>query len=531
MRQFETTTSPVSAVPHKVPSLLPLALSLLLVQFSCSAQAQASSSTTPATRSLSLRDSIQLALEHNLNLQIERYSPQIALFALESSYAYFDPVFEMNGGENFNRVPSGFNPRYHLEGEPTETQRDVFRSGLSGRGTAGLKYDFSAGLSSINGTYPPFFERRLNQFVTLQNPQEYATDVRLTIDQPLLKDFWTDADRTQIKINKRNLKISQLGFKAQLMDTVKRVQDAYYDLVLARELVAVQEDALALVTHLLQEERDRLQIGVTTPLDEKQAESQIAVAHTDLLSAQNQATIAEDGLKNLLTDDFAQWQAVSFQPSERPLALPEAFDLFASWRDALELRPDFNQMKEEVEKQNIILKFRRNQMFPSLDLVASAGLSGLATNLSGSAESLKNADNPNWSAGAVFRIPLTLRAERNNYKAAKASQQQALLRLKRLEQDIMVQVNGLVKIAQRNFDRIDSARQARQFAAAALEAEQIKLANGRSTSFVVLELQNKLTRARSTEIQSLTEYNKALADLHFAEGTILERAHVELNVE
>jgi len=45
------------------------------------------------------------------------------------------------------------------------------------------------------------------------------------------------------------------------------------------------------------------------------------------------------------------------------------------------------------------------------------------------------------------------------------------------------------------------SRQARDFAEAALEAEQQKLESGKSTTFVVLELQTKLTRARSVEIQ------------------------------
>jgi outer membrane protein TolC len=105
-------------------------------------------------------------------------------------------------------------------------------------------------------------------------------------------------------------------------------------------------------------------------------------------------------------------------------------------------------------------------------------------------------------------------------------QQQALLRLKQLEQDVVLQINDAVKLAQRNYDRVGSARQAREFAEAAQEAEQQKLESGKSTTFVVLELQNKLTKARSAEIQTLADYNKSLAEVYFREGTTLERNRI-----
>ena len=104
----------------------------------------------------------------------------------------------------------------------------------------------------------------------------------------------------------------------------------------------------------------------------------------------------------------------------------------------------------DLEKQNIILRFRKNQLFPTLDLVASAALSGLETNFSSSIAQIRDADNPRWAGGVVFSIPLTFRAERNNYKAAHAAKSQALFRLKKLEQDILVQINNAVELAQRN---------------------------------------------------------------------------------
>jgi outer membrane protein TolC len=206
--------------------------------------------------------------------------------------------------------------------------------------------------------------------------------------------------------------------------------------------------------------------------------------------------------------------------------MPESFNLTDSYESGLKNRPDFNKLKQELEKQKIILKFHHNQLFPSLDLIGTLGWSGLDTNFEAAVQQVRGGDNPRWGGGVIFTVPLTLRAERSSYNAAKAAQTQAVLRLKQLEQEILLQIDDAVKLGQRNYERVLSARQAREFAEAALEAEQQKLESGKSTTFVVFELQSKLTRARSAEIEALADYNKSLVELHFREGSTLQRNRI-----
>ena len=78
---------------------------------------------------------------------------------------------------------------------------------------------------------------------------------------------------------------------------------------------------------------------------------------------------------------------------------------------------------------------------------------------------------------------------------------------------------------------MDAARRAADFARQALEAEERKLAGGASTLFFVLQLQTDLASARTTEVRALAEYNQARAQLHFAEGSILDRHQLTLIAE
>ena len=489
---------------------------------------RAAENTNATTRALSLQEAVRLALEHNLGIQIERFAPQIAQFNLEGAYGYYDPVFKSRAGYASDRAPGVLNPRYDVIAPPSESSGEALSSGLAGYLPTGLRYNLSAELAQTNRAFPQINRGR---YFTFPTRDQYRTELNLELSQPLLRNFWIDSPRTQIKISRLQVKISKLGLELFVMETVRKVQETYYDLAVARENVKVQEKALELAQRLLDDNKERLKIGVMAPLDEKQAQAQLATAQTDLFSAQNHITLVEGALKNLLTDEYRSWHDVVIEPSDQLLAIPESFNLSESWQNGLKLRPDFNQLKEELEKQNVILKFRHNQLFPSLDLVGSLGWSGLDTNLNHSVEQVARGDNPRWGAGIVLSIPLTLRAERSNYKVAKATQAQGLLRLKQLEQEIVLQIDDAVKLARRNYDRVASARQAREFAEAALDAEQQKLEGGKSTTFVVLELQGKLTRARSVEVQALADYNKSLAELCFREGTILERNRIVVEMK
>ena len=120
---------------------------------------------------------------------------------------------------------------------------------------------------------------------------------------------------------------------------------------------------------------------------------------------------------------------------------------------------------------------------------------------------------------------------RNNYKAAQATKAQMALQLKQLEQTVLVRIENAIAVATTSFERVKATKNASDFAEAALDAEQKKLQNGKSTSFQVLQLQRDLTAARSAEIRALADYNIALTQLALNEGTTLERRKITLDVK
>jgi outer membrane protein TolC len=93
----------------------------------------------------------------------------------------------------------------------------------------------------------------------------------------------------------------------------------------------------------------------------------------------------------------------------------------------------------------------------------------------------------------------------------------------------MTQVEDTGNLVETSFRRVGSTRKAREYAQLALGNEESKLQNGQSTSFLVLEFQRRLTAARSAELRSLADHNRARAQLALSEGTTLERNNIILN--
>ena len=110
--------------------------------------------------------------------------------------------------------------------------------------------------------------------------------------------------------------------------------------------------------------------------------------------------------------------------------------------------------------------------------------------------------------------------ERAQYRRQKAAKAQSQVILKQNEQNIMVDIENAVTAVQISFQQVSATRQEREFAEAALGAEEKKLEVGKS-SFIVLQLQRDLTTARSNEINALTSYNLNIANLAYLEGRTL----------
>jgi HAE1 family hydrophobic/amphiphilic exporter-1 len=487
-----------------------------------------------ASREMSLQDCIQEALQHNFDLQIQRYTPQLSLYNLRADYGGYDPTFNISGLHDWNSGPlqtNGFTTTTltstnfaFFPREPLD--KNIFNSDIGGSTPWGLNYDFVANLEQDYGT---IYSGTTNQ-VSSFNRNTYGS-IEADLTQHLLKNFWIDSTRLTIRVAKNRLKYSEQSLRQQFITTVTAVENAYYELIYALENVKVQQEALELAQTQLDQDNQRVQIGTLAILDVQQDEAQVAQSRANLIAAQYTLVTDQNTLKNLLTDQYSRWHDTDIQPEATLTAPPQSFDLQESWKKGMSGRPDLVQARLDVERQGIQLKFDRNQLFPSLDLVGTYGYNGGSRDYDGTFDEIGRGDQPYYSYGVKLSLPLSNVSARNNLKADKVSEKQLLLTLKQLEQTIMVEIDNAIKRAQSAYQSVDATRQARVYAEAALDAEQKKYAVGKSTTFTVLQLQNTLTADRGLEIRALANYNEALVNLAAQEGSTLERDKIDIQAK
>jgi len=287
---------------------------------------------------------------------------------------------------------------------------------------------------------------------------------------------------------------------------------------------------------LLDENRKRAAVGFLAQLEVTQAEAGVAEREEAVILAERAIEERETALKRLISQDVSELDGVSLLPVDFPVAQMVVLDKARSIRTALEERPDFLAVKEELDRQHIAVNFTRNQLWPQIDLQGGYGLNarnGAMTNtvgasFSGLIDDVARADHPFWSVGVVVTVPIGNRQARSDYESAKLRAEQAVVTLKRLEQDIIVEVENAVGQVRTNLKRLDATRAATRLAEESLKAEEAKLREGISTSFLVLQARTELAAVRSAEIRARADYNKSLVDLARVEGATLQKHNITL---
>lgn len=463
-----------------------------------------------------MQDCIAEALKHNFDVRVERYVPIEAKLQLESAYAGYDPSLNLGGQHAFNESGGGYLSGLVLPA--TISDENTFNSSLGGTLPTGTKYSLSGNIAETYGSTggSPF--------------DQTSGSFGVSVDQPLLKNLWIDSTRLAISAAKNQVKYSLQGLRQQLITTVSAVENAYYELIYARENLTVENEALDLAQTQLDQDRQRVEVGSLAPLDVQQDEAQVAQSRASVIAAEFTLQTDDNTLKNLITDNYVTWQRVEVKPTATLEAVRQLFDVQDSWSKGMASRPDLLQAKVTLEQQGIQLKYDYNQIFPQLDLQASYGFNGNGREYSDALGQMNEGSRPYYTYGGQLTMPLANLAARSTYKSDKAVEQQDLLRLKQLEQNVMVEIDNAVKQAQSAWESVDATKQARVYAEAALDAEQKKYSVGKSTTFTVLQLQNNLTTARSAEIRALANYQEALTNLAQQEGSTLERRNVDLTV-
>lgn len=475
---------------------------------------------------LSLDEAIAIALERNLDLLVQRYDYRDSELGIVGNQGIFD--LRLNGTLF---AQDRQNPTFsEIQSSQSESQSL----------TAGLAQLFSTGADlSVS-----WFNGRAEDNRSLINPT-FSSSLNFQLDQPLLQNFGSLPTRRGIRLARLDNDISLEQLELQASFTILDVENAYWNLIDAREQLVVAREALALAQELHERNKIEVEVGTRAPLELVQSEATIALREEEIIQAETTLGDAEDELRRLLNLPPDLW-TTPIEPTTEAEIPTVAIDLEESIETAMAERPELASQRLLVERAEVDAAFFHNQKLPGLDLQIRYGSAGTVgrgelrdpvtgeiedvfeDNLGDAIEQVANRDFTTWSAQLVFSYPLQNRAGKANSASADVNLDRTEVQLAALEQDILAEVRSAVRQVNSAAQQIQSARVSRRLQERNLEAEQKRYENGMSTSFQVTEIQEDLTQARSREVSALTRYRTALAAYYQAVGKLLDESGVSL---
>lgn len=532
---------------------------------------------------LSLQDAIALALENNLDIELQRYGPRLArtdILRAEAGSAIRGVSTAVAGATGASSavgaVTTGTGART-MNLEPTLTfnynwlhqttpQTSSFVTGTNSLQTESTTANFGLQKAFTTGTMVNFGWN--NSFVSNNsgrsdfNPSKSA-NFNLSVTQPLLDGFGRAVNTRNIRVARNNLQVSDLVFRQQVMTTVATVINLYWDLVSYNQNVRVQRQAVALAQKLLEDNRKQVEIGTLAPIEIVRAEAQVASSQQSLTIAETQLLQQETVLKNVLSRTgvasplLAEARVVPTDQIRVPAteSIEPIQDLVAK---AMENRPELAQTRVQMENAKIGLAGTKSALRPTLDLVGTLQNNGLAGQVNtlpvpsvipGAPPTPRNPNAvdpyflggygtalaqmlrrnfPNYSLGFQLNVPLGNKVAEADMIRDQLSIRQQEIRQQQLINQIRLDVTNALIAVQQARAQYEAATKTRVFQEQTLAAEEKKYALGASTIFFVIQAQRDLAQAQSQEVSALSAYSRAKVALDQATGRTLETYNIEI---
>ena len=347
--------------------------------------------------SISLQDAVDLALQNNLAIVIERYIPWVAeasiLHTLSGGGPTSGPVSALGTIPALNFDPQ-FTSTFSLD------QRTIpANNGLTaGTGTGtGILSQLNTHTTTGDLAYTQGFHTGTSFSATFNNVRGSSSSANaffspfvqsnfvFVASQQLLNGFGLLANEHFIRIAKVNKSIADQTLIQQVITSITAVGNAYWELVFARGSVDVARQEIALADKTYSDNKKQVDVGTLAPLEIVQAEAQLATAQQSLIVAQTTVLQDQLTLMNLIAKNpnSPVLRNVEIIPTDTADVAPpevEKISLDDLIKEATTKRPDVLQAGLQINGDDINVRATKNALLPILTLNGEYATEGLAGN-------------------------------------------------------------------------------------------------------------------------------------------------------
>jgi len=297
--------------------------------------------------------------------------------------------------------------------------------------------------------------------------------------------------------------------------TIAIVKTQFYQVIVNRELIVVQEESVNLLESQLKDQQNRFEAGTVPRFNVLQAQVQLYNQIPQLIAARNSYRISLLQLAKTLGLDFnpARGIAAPLRVSGDLVYIPRKIDLLAAIEEGKRNRP--------------FLKQQRANVLNAIEQVHVAIGSWLPNvNANGGGEWLSNQFNSSFgdvSKGWLTTVTGSWPIWDSGMAWGKIQQQRALLSEQEITYDddvrqVELEIQQAASNLAQNRELIQATEKNQETAEEAVRLAKARLDAGAGTQLDVLNAQVQLTTAQSTYLQALFGYNQSLAEFDRVTG-------------
>jgi outer membrane protein len=374
-----------------------------------------------------------------------------------------------------------------------------------------------------------------------------SSNLNANFSQPLLRNRGSYLTKLPISIARSRLRASEYSLQNQVLQLVSNAENAYWDVVLARENVKVQEQALALADTSLKRAQRELELGAISPLDIYQPQAQFANYQIQVSQARYRLQQVEDVLRKQMGADLdpaiRRLPVVLTEPIDPPADVP--MDREAIVQRAVNFRPDVKAARQNIDIDDLNIKSATNGLRPDFRLTGQYGATGrggpftqrqnvftgdgttstvISTVPGGFGDALDQLFGfgfPVYGFGLTLTLPIRDRRAAADYADAVVTKRLDALRVRSAEQTVRLDVLNAISLVEGSKANIELAKIALDLAQKRVDAEQKKYDLGTSTLFFLLDAQAALNQAQSALVNQSVNHRKNLTNLLRFTGELL----------
>ncbi len=323
-----------------------------------------------------------------------------------------------------------------------------------------------------------------------------------------------------------------LNLHQQLLETVGKVERTYWQLVQARQRLAIRQRLLERTLQTRNEIVGRRGFDVS-PIQLAQAFAFVERRRADVIQRKQAVRNASDQLKKLSNaPELPLSEETLIVPVDQPVEVSAEYSLLDSVTTAIRNRPEVKKAILDIDDASIRQAVAKNQRLPSLTLNAQAQYFGLSQGLGNSYDEVGSREFINYLVGAQFEMPIGNREREAAYRQAQLRRRSSVVQYRKAVREVVLSVKQALRQVRTAHRLIGVTRAQRRAAAENLRAIRVRKETGEALTpefLLDLELttQRRLARAERRELRALINYNSAVAQLLQAQGRLLEHNRID----